>query len=163
MLLIRLATKEDVTAINRIYNQAVLTTVGTLDTEAKSIEKQIEWFYEHDNTYPVFVAVNSTDKVLGWLSLSKWSPKGGYRNTAELSMYVDENMQGQKIGSRLMEKAIKHGRLVNLHTILARIAGDNHTSIHLHKKHGFELIGVMKEVGFKFGRHVDIHLFQVFL
>ncbi|WP_350342848.1 N-acetyltransferase family protein [Proteinivorax tanatarense] len=161
LMLIRYARQEDIPAINKIYNQAVLNTVGTLDTEPKSIENQKVWFFEHSKRYPVFVVVNLHKEVIGWGSLSKWSPKRGYFQTGEVSIYIKENFQGKGLGNKLLKKIIDHGQKSTLHTILARVASENLASLHLHRKHGFQLIGVMKEVGFKFGRHVDIHLLQL--
>jgi phosphinothricin acetyltransferase len=55
---------------------------------------------------------------------------------------------------------IEEGEKAGLHTILARIAEGNETSLALFKSEGFETVGVMKEVGRKFGKLLDVHLLQ---
>jgi len=72
-------------------------------------------------------------------------------------------MQGKGIGNLLMAEIIKLARENKLHVIIARISGENGVSIHLHKKYGFTYVGLLKEVGFKFNRYIDVHLMQLIL
>lgn len=159
-LIIRKADINDLEKITEIYNQAVLHTTATFDTEVKTVKSRLDWFYKHDDRYPIMVAVED-DLVIGWISLSLWSDKCAYRNTAEVSIYVDENQRGKGIGDTLMHSIIKHAEEVKCHTIIARIAGQNEVSIYLHEKYGFEFIGTMKEVGYKFDRYIDVHMYQL--
>jgi len=159
---IRKAIGSDLKDITRIYNYAVINTTATFDTKPKTIKSQKEWFNEHSSKYPVIVAEN-VDRVIGWASLSKWSDRCAYSNTAEISVYVDKDMQGKGIGNLLMAEIIKLARENKLHVIIARISGENGVSIHLHKKYGFTYVGLLKEVGFKFNRYIDVHLMQLIL
>jgi L-amino acid N-acyltransferase YncA len=159
MLAIRQATTEDLAAITGIYNNAVLNTVATFDTVPKTPEEQTMWFTDHGPGYPILVAENK-GLVVGWASLSKWSDRCGYSDTAEISLYVDEKHQGKGIGRKLLEAILKEGKKSGLHTIIARIAEGSQASIHLHKSAGFEHVGTMKEVGRKFGELLDVHLLQ---
>jgi len=156
------ATAEHAAAIAAIYNQAIATTVATFDTEPRSEERTKQWLREHDVRHPVLVACDA-GAVVGWASVSQWSDRGAYRDTAEISVYVDESRRGRGIGGSLMERVIAAGRDAGLHTILARIAGENEVSVHLHLKAGFGPVGTMKEVGHKFGRYVDVRLMQLLL
>ena len=159
MLIIRPAKPDDLTAITDIYNEAILTTDATFDTETKTIEDQKEWFESHDSMNPILVA-ESDDRVIGWASLSKWSDRCAYSGTAEISVYVKDGYREQGIGRQLIERILKAGEETGLHTIISRIVAGNNESIHLHKVFGFEHIGVMKEVGIKFGRLLDVVLMQ---
>lgn len=159
MLNIRKATLDDLAAITEIYNQAILKTTATFDTEPKSLEEQKEWFENHSPKYPVLVA-EEDGKVVGWASLSKWSDRCAYSDTAEISLYVAEKERGKGIGRKLLEAIILEGEKSGLHSIIARIAERNEMSIHLHHSMGFEHIGIMKEVGRKFGRLLDVYLMQ---
>ncbi len=159
MLTIRKASLGDLAAITEIYNQAILKTTATFDTEPKSLEEQKEWFENHSPKYPVLVA-EEDGQVIGWASLSKWSDRCAYSDTAEISLYVSEKERGRGIGRELLEAIIKEGEKSGLHSIIARIAEGNDMSIHLHRSVGFEQIGIMKEVGRKFGRLLDIYLMQ---
>lgn len=159
MIIIRKATTDDLVSITEIYNQAILTTTATFDTEPKSLEEQKVWFESHGPKYLVLVS-EENGKVIGWTSLSKWSDRCAYSDTAEISLYVDERDRGKGIGRKLLEAIIQEGEKAGLHSIIARIAEGNEMSIHLHKSVGFEHIGIMKEVGRKFGRLLDVYLMQ---
>jgi L-amino acid N-acyltransferase YncA len=159
VLIIRPAKPDDITAITDIYNEAILTTDATFDTETKTIESQKEWFGNHGSRNPVIVAENET-KVIGWASLSKWSDRRAYSDTAEISVYVKDGYRGQGAGRQLIERIVQAGAEAGLHTIISRIIAGNDESIHLHEIFGFEHIGVMKEVGIKFGRLLDVVLMQ---
>ncbi|UCB53574.1 MAG: N-acetyltransferase [Candidatus Zixiibacteriota bacterium] len=159
MLTIRPATLTDLPAITDIYNESILKTVATFDTEPKTPEEQMIWFAEHGPKYPILVA-EGNGIVVGWASLSKWSDRCAYSDTAEISLYVRENHQGKGIGRKLLVAIVEEGQKAGLHTIIARIAEASEASIYLHKSVGFEHVGTMKEVGRKFGKLLDVYLMQ---
>ena len=159
MLTISPATLEDLPAITDIYNEAILKTTATFDTEPTTPEEQMIWFAEHGPKYPI-LAAEENGIVVGWASLSKWSDRCAYSDTAEISLYVREDHQGKGIGRKLLEAIVAQGQKVGLHTVIARIAEASEASIHLHKSVGFEHIGTMKEVGRKFGKLLDVYLMQ---
>ncbi len=155
----RAATNGDLKAITDIYNEAVLTTDATFDLEPKTEDEQRVWFTGHDRMHPVLVAeVDGT--VVGWASLSEWSSRSAYAGTAEISLYIKEEFQGKGAGRRLLEDIMREGERVGLHTMLSRITTGNTVSIRLHESLGFEHVGVMREVGEKFGRRLDVLLMQ---
>jgi L-amino acid N-acyltransferase YncA len=159
VLIIRPANPEDVDSITQIYNEAVQKTVATFDTEPKTLQEQRAWFEYHGLKYPIFVA-ELDGVVTGWASLSKWSDRCAYSDTAEISLYVKEEFRGRGMGRKLLEAIVRQGEKVGLHTVIARIAEGNRVSIHLHELLGFEHIGIMREVGRKFGRLLDVYLMQ---
>ena len=159
MIIVRKASLDDLAAITKIYNQAILRTTATFDTEPKSLEEQKLWFESHGPKYPVLVA-EEDGKIVGWASLSKWSDRCAYSDTAEISLYIDEKERGKGIGRKLLETIVLEGEKTGIHSIIARIAEGNQMSIHLHQSVGFEHIGIMKEVGRKFGRLLDVYLMQ---
>ena len=159
MLNTRQATLADLPAITEIYNEAIRRTVATFDTEPKTPEEQMVWFADHGPKYPILVA-DENGIVVGWASLSKWSDRCAYSDTAEISLYVHEDHQGRGIGRKLLKTIVDEGQKAGLHTIIARIAEASEASIHLHKSVGFEHIGTMREVGRKFGKLLDVYLMQ---
>jgi L-amino acid N-acyltransferase YncA len=159
MVKLRSARMEDLGAITEIYNEAIIKTVATFDTEPKTFEEQKKWFEEHGSKNLIVVA-EQNGVIVGWASLSKWSDRCAYSDTAEISLYVREEYQGKGIGRRLIEAIIKEGANTGLHTIIARITEGNESSIHLHRSVGFVHIGTMKQVGEKFGKRLDVHLMQ---
>lgn len=159
MVSIRPAKIDDINVITEIYNEAVLTTDASFDTEVKTEAEQRVWFDSHGSKNPILVA-ELDGAVVGWASLSEWSSRRAYADTAEVSLYVKEEFQGRGIGKRLLESIMGEGERVGLHTVVARITTGNKQSIHLHEQVGFEQIGIMREVGYKFGRLLDICLMQ---
>jgi L-amino acid N-acyltransferase YncA len=159
MLNIRPATENDIEVITEIYNDAILNTTATFDTELKSNEERLQWLRNHTEMNPVIVATMHDD-VIGWASLSKWSERSAYDTTAEVSVYVHKNFRDQGIGRRLLEVVTIEGGNAGLHTIISRITEGNEKSLHLHDILGYERIGILKEVGKKFGKYLDVHLLQ---
>jgi phosphinothricin acetyltransferase len=159
MLKFRDAQLRDLDEITSIYNWAILNTTATFDNNPKSIDEQIEWFNDHGKKNPIIVA--ELDKnIIGWASLSKWSGRCAYSDTAEISLYIKKDFIGKGFGKKLMKHIIKRGEAVDLHVLIARITEGNENSIHLHESFGFEHIGIMKEVGKKFGNLLDVYLMQ---
>lgn len=162
MLNIRKATVNDLPAITEIYNDAVMNTTATFDTQTRSIEDRTAWFNNRDDNFPIFVA-EKNDAIVGYVSLNKWSDKKGYDRTAEISLYILPGFQGEGIGKRLIEFIVAEAQETHLHSILARITEGNEVSIHLHKAVGFEVCGQLKEAGFKFDRYLDVTFMQKML
>ena len=159
MIITRNALIKDLDEITKIYNESILKTVATFDTEEKSIEEQKTWFKEHGPKNPIIVAEESGN-ILGWAALSKYSTRCAYSDTAEISLYVKDEYQDRGIGKKLIEKIIQEGKKAGLHVVIARITEQNEKSVHLHKSVGFEHVGIMKEVGLKFGKRLDVYLMQ---
>ena len=159
---IRPALPADLGAISDIYNDAVLTTTATFDTEPKSGAEQQAWFESHGGRFAVLVAERD-GVVAGWTSLSRWSDSPAYDDTAETSVYVGREYRGRGIGRMLEQAIIDHARKFRFHTLIARIAGESTESLRLHESLGFVRAGTMKEVGRKFGRLLDVHVLQKML
>jgi phosphinothricin acetyltransferase len=159
MLTIRPAKLEDIRDITDIYNQAILKTVSTFDNKEKTIEEQKIWFKDHGKKNPILVAIKNKD-IIGFASLSKYSNRCAYSDTAELSLYIKKEYQGKGFGKKLMDSIIKKGEKVGLHAVISRITEGNEKSVYLHESVGFEHIGIMKEVGYKFGKRLDVILME---
>jgi len=159
---IRRATVDDVAAITEIYNEAITTTTATFDTEPKTISERQVWFESHDARHPILVA-SLDSKVVGWTSITKWSDRQAYADTAETSLYVKSDYRGRGIGRELKGAVIEEARRLGFHTLIARVAEGSRKSIHLNESFGFVHVGILKEVGRKFGRLLDVHVMQKML
>jgi phosphinothricin acetyltransferase len=158
---IRPATREDLPAILEIYNEAVLNTTATYDYEPRTLEHRIAWFDDHVKLHlPVFVAVDGQARIVGWSSLNRYQDRAGYRLTTENSVYVVADQRGRGIGRLLMPPLIDAAQTRGLHAILAGIDATNEASLRLHAAFGFERVACLKEVGFKFGRWLDVIYMQ---
>jgi len=159
MITLRKATVDDLEEITEIYNEAIINTTATFDTQPKNLEEQKLWFQSHQPNYPILVAQQGK-LIVGWSSLSKWSDRCAYIGTAEASIYIRKDCRGKGIGSQLLRALLREGKDMELHTVIARIAGNNNASMHLFESEDFQRIGVMKEVGRKFGDLIDVCLMQ---
>ncbi len=160
MLTIRKAAIQDLRAITEIYNEAVLHTTATFDTTTKTIEEQREWYDKHGTRFPILVAEDDK-KVIGWASLSAYSDRCAYSDTAEASIYIRTEDRGKGLGRKLSDAILKAGKETKLHTVILKIAEGNEASLKLAKSLGFKDIGTMKEVGKKFGKLLDVYLMQL--
>jgi L-amino acid N-acyltransferase len=159
VLSIRPAGESDVPSITEIYNEAILTTTGTFDTEPRSVNDRVLWFRAHDSRHPVLVGVVD-GRVVGWGSLTVWSDRSAYEHTGEVSVYVAERSRGRGTGRALLRGLVGAAAAHGYHSLLARVAEGNEASLRLHTSQGFVSVGVMREVGSKFGRRLDVHLLQ---
>jgi len=159
---IRAAGPADLPAITDIYNEAVKATTATFDTEPRSEADQLAWFSSHTGRYSLVVA-EMGGLVVGWASITRWSERKAYDETGEVSFYVSSEHRGQGIGRSLTGAIVEEARKKNFHTLIARVAGESTVSLHLSRSFGFEEIGVMKEVGRKFGKLLDVHILQKML
>lgn len=162
MICFRDATENDLLAITHIYNSAVRTSAATFQIQEKSLEEQQEWFSSLKEKYPFFIAEDETH-LLGFSYLSPWADRCAYSRTVEISTYVREGFQGRGIGRELKQLILEKAKERGFHSIISRIAGSNPANQKLNAELGFQHIGVMKEVGFKFGRFHDVHLLQKML
>jgi L-amino acid N-acyltransferase len=161
-VVVRPAHRSDAEKIAEIYNEAVRSTTATFDTHPRSTAAQRSRLEQRDAAHPVLVAELGSE-VVGWAALSPWSDRPAYAGTAEVSVYVAEKWRGRRIGRTLLGGLIGAGSAAGLHTLVARIAEGNPASRRLHIAAGFTTIGVMREVGNKFGRFLDVELMQLML
>ncbi len=159
---IRPAGTADLPRMLDIYNHEVLVSTATYDTKPRSMPEQEEWFAHHGPGHPVLVA-EENGSVTGWASLNPWSDRPAYDRSVEVSVYVAEEHRGKGYGRLLLQALVDAARSRGHHALLARISADNTLSILLHEKLGFTEVGLLKEVGHKFGRMLDVSIMELIL
>lgn len=159
---IRDATASDAAGIVEIYNHAVLHSTAIWNEKTVDIANRIAWMAERQKMgYPVLVAVNTQQQVLGYASFGDWRAFDGYRHTVEHSVYVHPNAQRGGVGKALMQALIVHAQQRGKHVMVAAIEAGNAPSIALHRQLGFCQTGHMPQVGIKFGRWLDLVWMQL--
>ena len=160
-LTVRLVRREDAEEIRTIYNAEVTGSTVTFDLVPRSLEDQVEWIDEHAGAHPAMVAVEEgAGAVVGFASLSPYRSRPAYSTTVEDSVYVRSDQRGRGVGKLLLTEILTVARVGGFHSVMARIVGTHQASISLHRSCGFELVGVEREVGRKFGRWLDVALMQ---
>lgn len=161
---IRDAEDHDLEGITTIYNDAVEQTTAIWNETTIDVENRRAWLADRRKAgYPVLVAVSDEDTVLGYASFGDWRAWDGYRHTVEHSVYVRSDQRGAGIGKALMEALIGRARDIGKHVMVAGIEAGNTGSIRLHEKLGFEQVGLLRQVGTKFGRWLDLAFLQLTL
>ncbi|HTQ51337.1 MAG TPA: GNAT family N-acetyltransferase [Candidatus Acidoferrales bacterium] len=159
---IRAATLADLDAINDIYNHYVLHSTCTYQEEPEPLEGRRQWFEHHGDRHPIIVA-ELEGQVAGWGSLSAYHARSAYRRTVENSVYVHHQLHRRGIGSLLLQELVSRARGLGHRAIIAGIDADQSASVALHAKFGFEEVGHLGQVGFKFGRWLDVIYMELLL
>lgn len=158
-VLIRPATEDDLPAVLDIYNDAVLTSTASFDIQPRTMEAHRRWWLDHQHPFAVLVAEDA-GQVTGWASISRFGTKPAYRFTVENSVYVHPEAHGRGLGTLLLARLLETARDNGFRTVIARITGGNDVSVRLHQRLGFRHVGVEREVGYKFGRWLDVIIMQ---
>lgn len=156
---IRLATHDDLAAINDIYNHYVHTSTCTFQTEDQPMASRVAWFNDRNARLPVTV-MEVDGRMVAWGSLSRFKPRAAYDRTVENSIYVACDSLGRGYGRKMLEDQLRRAGEIGHRVILAVIAADQTPSIALHQQYGFTFMGQMNKVGYKFERWLDVQIWQ---
>jgi L-amino acid N-acyltransferase YncA len=152
---IRQVERRDAADLRDIYNHFVNNSTSIFDLVPRTIDEQAQWIDEHSGGHPAIVAVDR-GKIVGFGSLSTFRERPAYSTTVEDSVYLLDAYQGRGIGRLVLEELIRLAQAHGFHSVVARIVGDNETSIRLHAACGFEIVGTEREIGRKFGKWLDV-------
>jgi len=159
---IRDAHAGDIEAILAIYNDAVCNTLAIWNERTVDAANRAAWLADRQRAgYPVLVAIDAEGNVTGYASFGDWRPFEGFRHTVEHSVYVRADRRGAGVGKALMVELIARARGLGKHVMVAGIEAGNAGSIALHKQLGFEEVGLMRQVGTKFGAWLDLAFLQL--
>ena len=154
MIQIRPAQGSDLAAVAAIYNAEVVEGVGTFDTELRGPE---HFAHRLSPELPgdAFLVAFDGDTVVGFAYSGSFRPRPAYAGTRETSVYLASAARGTGAGRALYTELLSRLDAAGVHTQMAVIALPNDASEALHRALGFERIGVLREVGHKFGRYID--------
>jgi L-amino acid N-acyltransferase len=162
-MIIRDATPSDLPAIRDIYNALILTTTIAWSEKPQTLRQRQTWFRNQQRSgHPVLVAEHD-DQVIGFCSYGSFRGAGkwtGYRFTVEHTIHVARPHWGSGVARDLLGALIDRATDSGMHVMVAAIDGDNASSIRFHDKLGFTTVAKMPEVGWKFGRRLDLVLMQ---
>ena len=160
-MLIRKAKRTDLHSILDIYNDAIINTTAVYDYTPHTLEMRQQWYDDKLNKgIPVIVA-EINDRVVGFTSYGPFRAWPAYKYSIEHSVYVHHDFRNQGIARKLLTHLIDTVKNKEVHTIIAGIDADNSASIHLHKQLGFEDAGHFNQVGYKFGKWLNLTFLQL--
>ena len=163
---IRAATPADATAIAAIYAPHVLHGTASFETEAPTgdeISRRVSAILELGLPYLVAEVPNVAGAAIaGYAYASRFRPRAAYARTAENSVYVAPHHQRRGIARTLMLHLIDASSALGIREMVA-VIGDpavNSASVALHRSLSFSEVGLLRSVGEKFGRPIDVLLLQ---
>jgi len=159
---IRDARPQDLPDVREIYNHYVKNSVVTFDEDTMTLAEWRQKFtYLQKLDMPFIVAESPSGQVLGYALVTPWKQKKAYRYTVENSIYLGPASTGKGLGQALLAELIDRSTAAGIKEIIAVIADAGaEPSIRLHEKFGFEEVGRMGKVGFKFNRWLGTVLLQ---
>jgi phosphinothricin acetyltransferase len=161
-MIVRSAQPGDLREIVAIYNHYVTHSVVTFDVDPVTIEDRRTWFEQFDRAHPLLVC-EIGDDLVGYAYYLPFRAKRAYDGTKECTVYVASDCQGRGIGKALYAALVEHARTHGVHALVGVLGGNNAASAALHQSLGFELVGHLREVGYKLGRFVDTYYYEKLL
>jgi L-amino acid N-acyltransferase YncA len=163
MIIVRPAREADLAEILDIYNHVILNTTAVYQYEPQTPEMRRAWYDSKlKDGYPVFVAEDA-GRVVGLSSYGPFRAWAAYKYTVENSVYVAAGQRGRGIARLLMQPLVDSARSQGYHAIIAGIDATNEASLRLHRSFGFEEVAHFRQVGYKFGRWLDLKFLELLL
>ena len=147
-----------------IFNEAILSSTALYDYKPRTPGMMQGWFEaKKKGNFPVIGVVTEEGELLGFGSYGTFRAWPAYKYSVEHSIYIEKRFRGQGIGTRLLEEIVNCARNQSYHVLIGGIDSQNAASIRLHRRFGFEHAGTIRQVGFKFGRWLDLDFYQLIL
>jgi L-amino acid N-acyltransferase len=153
---VRDAVRGDLQTILAIYNDVIANTTAIYSEELVTIKDRQAWFSKKcEIGFPVLVA-EERGSIIGFGSLSEFRPWTGYARSVEHSVHVRADQRRRGVGRMLVSSLMMRARLLGMHRMIGGVDAQNVASIAMHRSLGFSEAGTLHEVGYKFGRWLDL-------
>lgn len=159
--MIREASAEDSQAIADIYAHYINNTVITFEEQPVTAEDFVDRIKRVQAAGFSWLVAEEKGEIIGFAYSTKWRERSAYRHTAEVSVYLANGITSRGWGTKLYEVLFSTLRAQSIHIAIGGIALPNDASIALHEKFGMKKVAHFKEVGYKFGRWLDVAYWQV--
>jgi L-amino acid N-acyltransferase YncA len=160
---IRDAREEDLPGVLAIYNDVLLTSTAIYNDTPVTLDNRREWWQSRvQQQYPVLVAIDESG-VVGFASFGDFRSWPGYRFTVEHSVHIRADRRGQGVGLALMQPLIARATVLGKHVMIGGVDAANTGSLRFHERLDFVQVAHLREVGFKFGRWLDLVFLQRWL
>lgn len=155
------ATPDDLPAILAIYNEVIRTTTAVYSEIEFTPERGESWLAAKRDQGMPFIVARDAGGIVGFATLGEFRAWPCYRHSVEHSVHVRVDCRGRGVGRLLTTTLIARARALAKHVMIAGIDADNAVSIRLHESLGFQVVGHLHEVGFKFGRWLDLKFLEL--
>jgi L-amino acid N-acyltransferase len=164
MTIIQCEQQRHAAQILSIFNEAIVNSTALYDYKPRTPEMMQAWFEaKAKGSFPVIGVEGDGGELMGFASFGTFRAFPAYKYTAEHSVYVDTRFRGRGVGRRLLEAVIEAARAQDYHVLIGAIDASNQPSRVLHERLGFTHCGTLRQVGFKFGRWLDLVFYQLIL
>jgi L-amino acid N-acyltransferase YncA len=161
MQLVHCTFERHAAAILAILNDAIINTTALYDYQPRTMNNMVQWFAaKQAGHFPVLGLEDDYGALMGFASYGPFRAFPAYKYTVEHAIYVAQNYHGQGLGEKLLRLLIDEAQAQGKHVLVGAIDADNVGSIALHEKLGFTHSGTLPQVGFKFGRWLDLVFYQ---
>ncbi len=151
-------------AILEIFNEVIANSTALYDYKPRELESMATWFNTKESgSFPVIGAIDDTGLLLGFASYGIFRAWPAYKYSVEHSIYIHHSYRGKGIGKLLLERLIIEASQQQIHVMIGGIDVKNSASIALHTKLGFTHAGTIQQAAYKFGRWLDLGLYQLTL
>jgi L-amino acid N-acyltransferase YncA len=140
-------------AVAAIYAQGIATGNATFETEVPSWER---WNASHLAEHRLVARAGPAGDLIAWASLAPVSDRCAYTGVVENSIYVSEAARGKGVGRRLLTALVEQAERADIWTVQTGVFPENTTSLALHRRCGFRVVGVRERVGQLHGRWRDV-------
>jgi L-amino acid N-acyltransferase YncA len=163
MAMIDDATAADFGQVLAIYNEIIRTTTAVYSDEEYDLIRGKEWFEAKLSSGFPFIVARDDQGVAGFGAFGSFRAWPCYRHSVEHSVHIRADRRGQGLGRALVVELKSRAAVLGKHVMIAGIDTDNAVSIRLHESLGFSHVGHLREVGFKFGRWLDLAFLECIL
>lgn len=153
--MIRKVTPEDVPFITALYNEYVLHTTVSFETEALTLEQMARRVEQISARFPYYI-YEEDGEPLGYACIHPWKERAAYCKTLETTVYLVPGARRHGIGRQLVGRLIDDARAMGYHALIACITAENADSVAFHRRMGFKQVSLFEKVGVKFGRILDV-------
>jgi L-amino acid N-acyltransferase YncA len=143
---VRLATADDAVAIARIYNQGIAERIATFETEPRTAEQIAQQLTKNEERFST-VVVEEGGQVIAWAAVGSYRDRACYAGVGEHSVYVDGSFRGRGAGRVALDALCRECAARGFWKLVSRIFPENETSITLHERAGFRVVGIYRRHG----------------
>ncbi|QHI95864.1 GNAT family N-acetyltransferase [Aristophania vespae] len=151
-------------AIVDILNEAIINSTALYDYKPRSLESMVWWFISKEkNNFPVIGIEDSQGELVAFGTYGNFRAWPAYKYSVEHSVYVKKEARKRGLGRAILQKLVQTAQENDIHSLIGGIDASNECSIKLHESLGFKHAGTLHQVGYKFGRWLDLAFYEFIL